>query len=88
VTNCHARSEAWSRTFVGMSPQECQRIALAAADDAPAVARLICDFPGWQISFDPVGVWCAERKLSLTHLELHCARSLNELRTKLVKASQ
>jgi hypothetical protein len=72
-----------------MNPQECQRIAITAiAADAPAVARLIRDFPGWQISFDPAGVWSAERKLSPTQLELHCARNLNELRAKLMQASQ
>jgi hypothetical protein len=72
-----------------MSPQECQRIAMTAiTEDAPAVARLIRDFPGWQISFDRTGVWSAERKPSPTQLELHCARNLNELRAKLTQASQ
>jgi hypothetical protein len=72
-----------------MNPQECQRIPMTAiANDVPAAARLIRDFPGWQISFDPAGVWSAERKLSPTQLELHCAHSLNELRAKLVQASQ
>jgi hypothetical protein len=35
---------------------------MTAIADAPAVARLIRDFPGWQISFDPAGV--IERKLT------------------------
>jgi hypothetical protein len=72
-----------------MSPQECQRIALTAtAEDAAAAVRLICDFPDWQITYDRAGIWSAERKLSPTHLELHCAHNLGELRAKLVQASQ
>jgi hypothetical protein len=72
-----------------MSPQQCQRITMTGtADDAPEVARLIRDFPGWQITYETAGVWSAERKLSRTHLELHCAYDLDELRTKLVQASQ
>jgi hypothetical protein len=60
----------------------------APADDAPAVVRLIRDFPDWQITYDRAGIWSAERKLSPTHLELHCAHNLNELRTKLIRANQ
>jgi hypothetical protein len=72
-----------------MSPQECQRIAMtASADDTLTVARLIRDFPDWQITYDGAGIWSAERKLSPTSLELHCAHNLNELRAKLVQASQ
>ena len=71
-----------------MSPQECQRIMLTSgAHDASGLARLIRDFPDWQITFQ-AGVWSAERKLSPTQLELHCAHDLNELRAKLVQASQ
>jgi hypothetical protein len=72
-----------------MSPQECQRIAMtASAAGAPAVMRLIRDFPDWQITHDRVGIWSAERKLSPTYLELHCAHNLDELRAKLEQASQ
>ena len=72
-----------------MSPQECQRVTMTAtADDAPEVARLIRDFPDWQITYERAGIWSAERKLSPTHLELHCAHDLSELRGKLVQASQ
>jgi hypothetical protein len=72
-----------------MSPQECQRIAMTApAADSPAVVRLIRDFPDWQITYDRAGIWSAERKLSATYLELHCAHNLDELRAKLVRASQ
>jgi hypothetical protein len=61
------------------------------ADDAPAVsrfARLVDDFPDWEIAYDRAGVWCAERKPSPTSLELHCARNLGELRVKLAQAGQ
>lgn len=57
-------------------------------DDAEEAARLIHDFPDWQITYGGAGVWSAERKLSPTHLELHCAYNLGELRAKLVQASQ
>jgi hypothetical protein len=72
-----------------MSPQECQRIAMtASADDAPAFARLVRDFPDWQLTYDRAGFWSAERRLSPASLELHCAHSLNELRAKLMRASK
>ena len=72
-----------------MSPQECQRITMTAtAEDAAEVARLIRDFPHWQITYERAGIWSAERKLSPTRLELHCAHDLSELRAKLVQASQ
>jgi hypothetical protein len=61
------------------------------ADDAPAVsrfARLVDDFPDWEIAYDRAGVWCAERKPSATSLELHCAPNLGELRAKLAQAGQ
>ena len=61
------------------------------ADDAPLVARfarLVDDFPDWEIAYDKPGVWCAERKPSPTSLELHCARNLGELRAKLTQAGQ
>jgi hypothetical protein len=60
----------------------------APAADAPAVVRLIRDFPDWQITYDRAGIWSAERKLSPTHLELHCAHNVGELRSKLVQACQ
>jgi hypothetical protein len=61
----------------------------ATDDDAPEVMSLIRDFPDWQITYDRVaGIWSAERKLSPTHLELHCAFVLDELRAKLVRASK
>jgi hypothetical protein len=72
-----------------MSPQECQRIMRTVdAEDASDVAHVIRDFPDWQITFGPAGLWSAERKLSPTHLELHCAHDLNELRAKLMQASR
>lgn len=72
-----------------MCPQECQRITItAAADDAREAASLIRDYPDWQITYDVAGIWSAERKLSPTQLELHCAYNLHELRAKLVRASQ
>jgi hypothetical protein len=70
-----------------MSPQDRQPITESAPDDAPEAARLIRDFPGWQIRYESAGVWSAERKLSCTHVELHCAHDLDELRSKLVRVS-
>jgi hypothetical protein len=72
-----------------MSPQQGQRIAMTAtADDAPEVMRLICDFPGWQITYDTIAhIWSAERKLSASQLELHCAYVVDELRAKLAQSS-
>jgi hypothetical protein len=61
---------------------------MVGAEEASEVGHLIRDFPDWQITFGPAGVWSAERKLSPTHLELHCAHELNELRAKLMQASQ
>ena len=52
------------------------------------LARLVDDFPGWEIAYERAGVWCAERKPSPTSLELHCARNPGELRAKLNEAGQ
>ena len=75
-----------------MSQQQCQRGAMTGrADNAPVdsrFARLVDDFPDWEIAYDGAGVWRAERKPSSTSLELHCARNLGELRTKLTQAGQ
>lgn len=75
-----------------MNQQECQGVTMpGGADDAPVVgrfARLVDDFPDWEIAYDRAGVWCAERKPSPTSLELHCARNLGELRVKLAQAEQ
>jgi hypothetical protein len=92
VTNCHARSWPRSCTVVNMSQQERQRVTMTGGADAPPLdarlARLIRDFPDWDIAYQKVGVWCAERKSSPTSLELHCARNLGELRGKLKQAGQ
>ena len=92
MTNCHVRSWPRSCTVVGMSQQECQRGTITGrAGDAPVdsrFARLVDDFPDWEIAYDAAGVWCAERKPSSTSLELHCARNLGELRAKLTQVGQ
>jgi hypothetical protein len=75
-----------------MSQQEGQRVTTTrSVGDAPLiarVARLVDDFPGWEITYDRAGVWSAERKPSATSLEVHCARNLGELRAKLREAGQ
>jgi hypothetical protein len=75
-----------------MSQQEPQRITMTGSADSPPVAarlaRLVDDFPDWEIAYDTAGVWCAERKPSPTSLELHCAVNLGQLRAKLVQAGQ
>lgn len=73
-----------------MSQQERQRVATTGAADPPVLgarlARLVDDFPDWDIAYQRAGVWSAERKSSPTSLELHCARNLGELRAKLKQA--
>jgi hypothetical protein len=62
-----------------------------SADNPPVAARfarLVDDYPDWEIAYDRAGVWCAERKPSATSLELHCAPNLGELRAKLARAGQ
>jgi hypothetical protein len=75
-----------------MSQQERQRVTTAGGADAPRLdarlARLIHDFPSWDIEYQGAGIWCAERTPSPTSLELHCARNLGELRTKLKQAGE
>lgn len=75
-----------------MSQQERQRVTMTgAADAAPLgarLARLVDDFPDWDIAYEKAGVWCAARKPSPTSIELHCARNLGELRAKLAQAGQ
>jgi hypothetical protein len=55
-------------------------------DGTPAVARLIRDFPDWQITYRNAGIWSAERRPSPASLELHCAYNLTDLRAKLEQA--
>ena len=75
-----------------MSHQERQRVGTTGGAEAPALdarlARLIHDFPDWDVAYQRTGVWSAERKPSPTSLELHCARNLGELRAKLKQAGQ
>jgi hypothetical protein len=92
VTNCHVRSWPRSCTVVAMSQQERQCVTTTGGADAPPLdarlARLIHDFPDWEIAYEGAGIWGAERKPSATSLELHCARNLGELRAKLAQAGQ
>jgi hypothetical protein len=73
-----------------MSLQQSRQPAMTdIPDQASEAARLISDFPGWEITYEKVsGIWSAERKLSVSQLELHCAYILDELRDKLTKASR
>jgi hypothetical protein len=77
---------------VSMSQLDRQRVTMTGGADAPPLdarlARLIHDFPGWDIEYEGAGIWGAERKPSPTSLELHCARNLGELRAKLAQAGQ
>jgi hypothetical protein len=74
-----------------MGQQEC-RVTMTGGADAPPLgarfARLVDDFPEWDIAYEKAGVWRAQRKPSPTSLELHCARNLGELRAKLNRAGQ
>jgi hypothetical protein len=73
-----------------MSQQERRRGAVTRGADTPQLdarlARLMDDFPDWDLAYEGAGIWCAERKPSPTSLELHCARNLGELRAKLSQA--
>jgi hypothetical protein len=73
-----------------MSLQQSRRAAMTdIPDQASEAARLVSDFPGWEITYEKAsGIWSAERKLSVSHLELHCAYIVDELRDKLAKASR